>query len=90
MDDGLARGALQLAFWVRCVDCFFGNWTSYLFSAGVRWTMVWRVARFNSRFGCVVLIVFLGIGHLIFFLRGFGGRWSGAGRASTRVLGALR
>ena len=58
VDDGLARGALQPAFWVRCVDCFFWNWASCLFYSGLRWTMVWRGARFNPRFGCVALIVF--------------------------------
>ena len=36
----------------------FFDWTSCLFSSGVRWTMVWRGARFNLRSGRVALIVF--------------------------------
>ena len=36
----------------------FFDWTSCLFSSGVRWTMVWRGARFNPRSGRVALIAF--------------------------------
>ena len=42
---------------VALID-FFWNWTSCLFSSGVRWTMVWRGAHFNLRSGRVALIAF--------------------------------
>ena len=83
MDDGLARGAANRRGGSHDSDSVFGRTffpaSGLLADRSRPGANIEARPRFNPRSGRVALIVFL-IGHLVFFLRGFGGRWSGAGR----------